>query len=284
MKIAITAASGNLASHIIEELKKTIPKKNIRAIARTVNNVRHKDVEIFKGDYNDKTHFTESLKGIDTLLLISSMAPPDVRKIQHANVIGEAIGNGVRKIVYTSITGPEEGTAFSPVVNSNRYTENLIQNTGVQWVIGRNGLYIDPDLDYLQTYVNEGEIRNCAGDGKCPYTSRNELARAYVKLLTEEKHNGSVYNLVGEPVTQQQLTDAVNEIYNLNLSYREISEELFTRERKEVLGDLLGTIVGGIYEAIKKGDFNVPSDFKKATGRSHLTLSEMIRAYKAEEK
>ncbi len=284
MKIAITAASGNLASHIIEELKKTVPEKDIRAIARTVDKVKHKDVEIFKGDYNDKADFSEALKGIDTLLLISSMAPPDVRKIQHGNVIGEAVGNGVRKIVYTSITGPEEGTAFSPVVKSNRYTENLIQNTGVQWVIGRNGLYIDPDLNYLQTYVNEGEIRNCAGDGKCPYTCRSELARAYVKLLTEEKHNGSVYNLVGEPVTQQQLTTAVNEIYNLNLSYREISEESFISERKEVLGDLLGTIVGGIYEAIKKGDFNVPSDFKKATGRSHLTLSEMIRAYKAEKK
>ncbi len=281
MKIAITAASGNLGSAIISELKKSFPKENIRAIARSTDKVIHTDIEICEGDYSVKAHFSKALKDTDVMLLISSMAPPEERKQHYRNVIEAAVENGVKKIVYTSITGPETETAFSPIVQSNRYAEKLIKESNLNWVIGRNGLYIDPDLDYLETYTAEGEIKNCAGEGKCPYTSRKELAVAYVKLLTEEKHNGSIYNLVGEPVTQQQLVDEINKIYNLDLSYRQNDVDSFMNERREALGDLLGTIVGGIYEAIQKGEFDVASDYHKAAGRPHKSLREMIMEHKS---
>jgi uncharacterized protein YbjT (DUF2867 family) len=125
MKIAVTAANGQLGSSVVNELKKQIGKKN-----------------------------------------------------------------GVKKIVYTSIVvGDEEKNAFSPVVQSNRLTEEDVKNSGLDWSIGRNGIYIEPDLEYIDTYKKEGEIRNCSGDGKCAYTSRSELGYAYAKMLIEDIHN-----------------------------------------------------------------------------------------------
>lgn len=280
MKIAVTAANGQLGSSIVNELKKAIDKENIIGIVRTPEKASHLGIEIRKGDYNSREDFYTALKGVDSVLLISGMDDPQKRIQQHRNVIEGARKNGVKKIVYTSIIGDEEKTAFSPIVRSNRQTEKDIKKSGLSWVIGRNGIYIEPDLEYIDTYVKEGEIRNCAGDGKCGYTSREELGFAYMQMLLQDKHNGQTYNLTGDPVTQTKLTELINQVFNTNLTYHSVSVEAYEKERKAVLGDFIGTVIAGIYNGIKIGVNDVPSDFEKAAGRPHKSTLEMMRAFK----
>jgi NAD(P)H dehydrogenase (quinone) len=174
----------------------------------------------------------------------------------------------------------EENTAFSPVVKSNRQTEKDVQASGLQWVIGRNGIYIEPDLEYIDTYVKEGEIRNCAGDGKCAYTSRKELGYAYTQILLGEKHNGQVYNLVGKAITQAELAKLINEVYHTDLVYNPVSAAAYKKERIDELGDFLGTVIAGIYEGIQYGVNDISSDFEKAAGRPHKRPIEMIQEVK----
>jgi len=204
---------------------------------------------------------------------------PDKRIQQHRNVIEAAKENGVKKIVYTSIIGAEKGNGFSPVVQSNRQTEEDIRNSGLQWAIGRDGLYIEPDLEYIETYKKDGAIINSAAEGKCGYTSRKELAFAYYHLLMDDKLNRGTYNLLGEPVTQMQLVHAINKSYNLNLDYKIISVESFTKQRQAALGEFLGTVIGGIYEGISTGKFDGKSDFLEVAKRTHKSLKEMINDF-----
>lgn len=280
MKIAVTSASGKLGASIVEHLIKEIGKDNVIGIARTPERAQYLGVEIRKGDYNNREDFELALQGIDTVLLVSGMDEPQKRIIQHRNVIEAAKTNGVKKIVYTSIVGAEDGNAFSPIVQTNRQTEQDIIASGLDYVIGRNGIYIEPDLEYLDTYKKEGEIRNCAGDRKCTYTSRQELGYAYTKMLVENKHNGQTYNLVGEAITQLQLTDYINKAYGTELNFKSISEEKYLAERKAELGNFIGTVVTGIYQGIKNGANDVSSDFEKATGRKHISALEMIKEFK----
>ncbi|OAD40683.1 SDR family oxidoreductase [Polaribacter atrinae] len=281
MKIAVTSVSGQLGMSIAKHLIKEIGKENVIGIARTPEKAAHLDIEIRKGDYNNRNHFDAALQGVTTLLLVSGMDEPQKRIEQHKNVIEAAKANGVKKIVYTSIVGDAEKNAFSPIVQSNRQTELDVQNAGLDWVIGRNGIYIEPDLEYIDTYVKEGEIRNCAGNGKCTYTSRGELGYAYTKMLLESKHNGQIYNLVGTPITQTQLADYINQVYGTKLIYNGVSVEEYATERKKELGDFLGTVIAGIYEGIRNGANNIPSDFEKATGRPHKAPLEIIEAIKS---
>ena len=211
------------------------------------------------------------------------MDDPQKRIHQHRNIIEAAKGNGVRKIIYTSIIGDKEETAFSPVIQSNRQTEQDVKNSGLDWVIGRNGLYIEPDLEYINNYIKQGEIINCAGDGKCTYTNRRELAYAYTRMLLEDKHNGHTYNLIGEPVTQTQLTEYINQVYETNLIYRSVTVVDYLNERKAELGDFMGTIIGGIYEGIRNGAFNVQSDFETVAGRPHKSALKIISEFKKEQ-
>ncbi|NNE97871.1 MAG: SDR family NAD(P)-dependent oxidoreductase, partial [Pyrinomonadaceae bacterium] len=149
-------------------------------------------------------------------------------------------------------------------------------------VIGRNGLYIEPDLEYLENYINGGEISNCAGVGKCSYTNREELGYAYAKMLTDKKHNSQIYNLVGEPISQNKLAELINQVFNTELVYNPVSVRAYASERKEELGEFIGTIIAGIYEGISIGAFDVRSDFEKAVGRPHKPAIEMIREWKKE--
>ena len=284
MKIAVTSASGKLGASIVKHLINLIGKENVLGIARTVEKAAYLGVEIRKGDYNSREDFNSALQGVDAVLLVSGRDEPQKRIQQHRNVIEAAKQNGVKKIVYTSIVGDEDKNAFSPIVQSNRQTEKDVQASGLQWVIGRNGIYIEPDLEYLDTYIKEGRIENCAGQGKCTYTSREELGYAYAKLLIEDKHNGQVYNLVGEPVTQSELAENINKVYGTNLIYNSVTVDNYAADRKAALGDFMGTVIAGIYEGIKAGANDIPSDYEKATGRAPKSLFEMISEFKAIEK
>lgn len=280
MKIAVTAASGQLGSSIVKACVALTSKDNVIGLARTPSKAAHLGIEVRPGNYNDIETLKDSLKSIDVLLLVSGMDAPDKRIQQHRNVIEAAKYNGVKKIVYTSIQGAEENTAFSPVVQSNRQTEKDLINSGLKWSIGRNGIYIEADIEYIDTYKKIGSIVNCAGQGRCGYTTREELAYAYAKMLTEDQHNSQIYNLHGTPITQYELAAYLNKAFGTHLTYTPISVDDYRKERIEVLGDFMGSVIAGIYEGILEGKSDNPSDYIKAAGRAHQTWN----AYFAQKK
>ena len=274
MTIAVTAVSGHLGGAIARNLIKTSNGETIVGLARTPANAKDLGIEIRPGDYGQPDQLQASLSGVDTVLLVSGMDAPDARIQQHRNVIEAAKAAGVKKIVYTSIQGVEEGTAFSPIVQSNRQTEADVRASGLAYAIGRNGIYIEPDVEYIDSYKARGEIANSAGAGKCGYTTRSELAHAYACLLTSDDFNGQTFKLWGTPVTQTELTDYLNGAFGTSLIYREMTPEEYVADRTAELGDFIGPIIGGIYEGIRLGIYDVPSDFAAVTGRPHQSWSD----------
>lgn len=280
MKIAVTAASGQLGAEIVKATVELLSNDDVVALARTPEKALHLGVEVRPGDYDDLETLELSLQGIDVLLIVSGNIAPDKRIPQHRNVIHAAKKAGVKKVVYTSVQGAEENTAFSPVIQSNRQTEQDIRECGLEWVIGRNGIYIEPDVEYIENYKTIGKITNCAGDGKCGYASRQELAHAYAHMLTEDKHNGQTYNLHGEALTQYQLADHLNHTFGTTLSYEPMEVEEYRAERIGELGEFMGTIIAGIYQGIREGACDNPSDFSNAAGREHQSWDEYFSALK----
>ena len=273
MAIAVTAANGQLGSAIIRALSR-IDGLPVIGLARSPAKAGHLGVEIRMGDYNAPGVLEESLRGVDTLLLVSGMDDPAKRVEQHRNVIRAARASGVRKLVYTSVQGAESGTAFSPVVQSNRQTEQDVRDSGLEWVIGRNGIYIEPDVEYIDAYKKAGGIANCAGAARCGYTTRPELAYAYARTLTDDVHNRRTYNLHGEALTQAQLARYLNLAFDTDLVYREMTVEQYRDDRIAELGEFLGGVIAGIYEGIREGAMDRPSQFAEAAGREHQAWTD----------
>ncbi|MEO9466387.1 MULTISPECIES: SDR family oxidoreductase [Alphaproteobacteria] len=274
MRYAVTAVSGQLGQEIARKLIERTDHASVIGLARTPGNATALGIEVRPGDYDQPDALRTSLAGVDALVLVSGMAPPEDRIGQHRNVIEAAKAAGVRKIVYTSIQGPEVGTAFSPVVQSNRQTEADIRASGLDWTIGRNGIYIEPDVEYIDSYRAKGEIANSAGDGKCGYTTRSELAHAYAALLTRDELNGQTFDLNGTPITQAELTQNMNAAYGTALTYRSMSAEDYVADRTAELGDFIGPIIGGIYDGIRRGAFDASGDYEGATGRPHQSWED----------
>ena len=268
MTIAVTAASGKLGYEIIRAVSR-LGTHSVVGLARTPAKAQHQGVEIRKGDYNSQSDLEQSLRSVRTVLLVSGMDEPAKRIEQHRNVIRAARNVGVRKIVYTSVQGAETGTAFSPIVQSNRQTEQDVRDSDLDWVIGRNGIYIEPDVECIDAYKKAGCIANCAGDSKCGYTTRPELAYAYARMLTEDEYNGQTYNLHGEALTQTQLASHLNRAFDTNLIYRDMTVEEYRRERVAELGEFLGGVIAGIYAGIREGAMDNTSQYLKAAGREH---------------
>jgi NAD(P)H dehydrogenase (quinone) len=281
-RIAVAAASGQLGSEIVKATIGAVGKDCVIGLARTPGKAESLDIEVRPGDYDSPSDLEKSLQGIDTLLVVSGMDAPEKRIDQHRNVIEAARKAGVGKVVYTSVQGAEENTAFSPIVQSNRQTEEDVRNSGLQWVIGRNGIYIEPDVEYVETYNQRGEIANCAGEGKCGYTTRPELAYAYARMLTGSSHNGHIYNLHGEPITQQQLAEYLNEAFGTDLKYRAMSVAGYREERIAELGEFMGNVIAGIYEGIRNGAANNESHFALASGRDHQSWREYFDGLKTD--
>ena len=281
MKFAVTAASGQLGTAIIKATSKLVGAHQVVALARSPEKMPPLGVEVRRGSYDEPETLEQSLAGVDAVLLVSGMESPERRIIQHRNVIRAATAAGAKKIVYTSVQGPTEGSGFSPIVQSNRQTEEDVKSSGLDWVIGRNGIYIEPDVEYIDRYISSGEIANCAAAGRCGYTTRSELAYAYARMLAEQTHDGNTYALHGDPITQDELARYLGDAFGVSLPYRSMEVEAYRQERVAELDVFIGTVIAGIYEGIRQGVYDAPSDFSKAAGREHQTWPDYFLSLKA---
>ena len=280
MRIAVTAASGALGAETINQLQALGLRHEIIGIARTVSKVRVPCTEIRQADYNDFKSFVSALKDIDQLVIIPSTSPAPERVKQHENIIQAAIENSVNHVLFTSIATKKTEGKFNDIIGSLRQTEQRLASSGLGFTIARNGVYLEPDLEYIQSYIKDGAIINCAGEGKCAYTSRPELGYAYARILTTQGHKGQTYNLCGIPITQHQLAWHINEVYHTQLVYQPVPFEDYQRDRKQALGDELGDIIAGIYHGLSLGSGDIVSDFSRATGRAHMGYIEIIRQFR----
>ena len=278
MTIAVTAVTGQLGRATAQALIDLNLSETVIGLARTPAKAADLGIEVRLGDYTRPDDLRASLQGVDTLFLIPGKDAPDARIGQHRSVIDAAKKAGVSKIVFASIQGPDAGTAFSPVVQSNRQTEADIRASGMDFAIGRNGIYMEPDIDYIDTYKAAGEIANSAGNGKVGYATRPELAVAFAHLLTKPALNGTVANLHGTPISQAELATYLNGAFGTNLTYRAMSTEAYLADRTAELGDFIGPIIAGIYDGIRLGAYDNPSDFEAVTGRPHQSWDAYFAA------
>ncbi|MEO8444190.1 MAG: NAD(P)H-binding protein, partial [Gammaproteobacteria bacterium] len=216
MTVAVTASSGRLGHAILRELVRQGQVRDVVAVARQPDRVRIAGIDIRAGDYDSVESMTAALGGIETLIMISApVAGGNDRVRLHRNAIAAARETGVRRVLFTSVIGDgrEMDTFFGATQQVNRQTEADLEASGLEWVIGRNALYLELDLVQIRKAESTGVYTNPADNGRCPYLTIDEIAYAYARLAADERQTGQIYNITGECLTQAEILRQACEVF-----------------------------------------------------------------------
>ncbi|MFO1427338.1 MAG: NAD(P)H-binding protein [Steroidobacteraceae bacterium] len=285
--IAVSAASGRLGRATLQALALQFPERRRVAIVRTPERLADlRDVEVRRGDYAAPDSMIEALRGVQALVLVSAPATGGTdRPALHANAIRAACAAGVRRVIYTSVigNGRELETGFGPTQRDNRATEDVLAASGLEWIVARNGFYLDIDVQLMKAAAaRDGVYESAAGAGRCNYISVAELGRATAALAAAARPAGRCYNLVGESIDMDSLARLVAEIFGLQLRYRAVEVEAALAKSladPRIVargGEPIARMLTGAQHAQRLGAFDVPSDYAAAAGRPCRSIREML--------
>ena len=202
--IAITGATGQFGAIALNLLK----AKNANVIALVRSPEKISGVEARKFDYSKIEGQVEALKGVDTLILVSSNEIGQ-RFVQHNNVIEAAKKAGVKHIIYTSLLGATNNTVKS-LAGEYVETEAALKASGITYTILRNGWYTENYTASIPAALANNAFYGSAKNGKISSVLRAELAEAAVNVALSEGHENQTYELAGS--TSWTLTDLAAEI------------------------------------------------------------------------
>ncbi|MFB5744553.1 SDR family oxidoreductase [Cedecea sp. S5-13] len=279
--IAITGASGQLGRLVIEDLLKTVKAEEIVAVVRNpakVEDFARRGVQVRAADYGDVSALAKAFSGVEKVLLISS-SEVGQRAVQHSNIIAAAKQAGVKLIAYTSLLHADK----SPLALAEEHivTEQQLKESGVAFVLLRNGWYTENYLASVPPAIQHGVFIGSAGEGKIASATRADYAAAAAKVLTLDNQAGKVYELAGdhgwtltELAAEVSLQSGKPVVYQ-NLDEADFKAALQGAGLPEGFAALLANSDAG---AEKGGLFDDGHQLSKLIGRPTTSLSDSVKS------
>jgi NAD(P)H dehydrogenase (quinone) len=164
----ITGATGQLGRLVIDALLETVPASAIVAGVRDPAKeaavaIHDRGVEVRVADYSRPETLASALAGVDRLLLISG-SELGQRTAQHRNVIAAAKDADVGLIAYTSILHADTSPLF--LAGEHRETEAALAESGVPFVLLRNGWYTEVYTWRIAPALQHGAFLGASGEGR----------------------------------------------------------------------------------------------------------------------
>ena len=204
-QIVITGANGQLGRLVIDVLLRRVPAERIVAAVRSVekaSDIAAMGVQVRQADYNQPASLEAAFQGADRLLLISS-SEIGQRVGQHRAVIDAAKRSGIQLLAYTSVL--HAATSVLALAQEHRETEAAILDSGLPFVLLRNGWYTENYTAGVASALALGAVYGCAGEGRISSAARADYAEAAATILTSDDPAGQIFELAGD--TSYTLSD-----------------------------------------------------------------------------
>ena len=196
--IVITGASGQLGRLVIQSLLTKVPANRIVAAVRNpekASDLAALGVQVRRADYTDSASLDAAFQGAEKVLLISS-SEVGQRLAQHRNAIDAAKRADVALLAYTSLLHAD--TSPLGLAGEHVATEAWLKQSGVPFVLLRNGWYTENYLASIPPALQHGAFIGSAGEGRIASAARADYAEAAAIALTRPEQSGKVYELAGD--------------------------------------------------------------------------------------
>jgi NAD(P)H dehydrogenase (quinone) len=278
--ILVTGASGQLGRLVIDNLLNTTPANQIVAAVRNpekVVDLAEKGIQVRQADYSDLDSLVAAMQGVEKVLLVSS-SEVGQRTAQHSNVINAAKQASVALIAYTSILNADK----SPLILAKEHveTENLLAESGVPYVLLRNGWYSENYTMGVAGALEHGVV-GCAEDGKLSTAARADYAAAAAAVLVKDGQAGKVYELAGDNAfTLSEYAAAISKVSGKTVAYQNVPETEFTKILVSVgLPEGFAAVLADSEAGAAKGGlFSDSKDLSTLIGRPTTSIEDSIKA------
>lgn len=279
--IGVTGATGQLGRLVFESLLEKVPANQLVACVRDpakAQDLAGRGVTVRRCDYDQAETLGPAFEGVTKLLLISA-SEVGRRAAQHQAVIDAAKSASVELIAYTSLLHADR----SPIglANEHRATEEALRESGVPFVVLRNGWYTENYTMAIPAAIQNGALFGCAGDGRISSAARKDYAEAAAAVITSDEQAGRVYELAGdEAYTLSQLAEEVSRQSGKQIGYRNLTEEAYRTSLVNVgLPEPVAAMLANADAAVAQNAlFNDSRELSRLIGRPTTPLSEMVAA------
>ena len=279
--IVITGASGQLGRLVIQSLLTKVPASRIVAAVRNpqkASDLAALGVQIRRADYTDSASLDAAFQGAEKVLLISS-SEVGQRLAQHRNAIDAARRAGVSLLAYTSLLHAD--TSPLGLAGEHVATEAWLAQSGVPFVLLRNGWYTENYLASIPPALQHGAFIGSAGEGRIASAARADYAEAAAVVLTTPGQSGKVYELAGdEAYTLAEFSAELSRQSGKAIPYVDLPENDY---KAALIGAGLPEPIAGLLAdsdsgAAKGGLFDETRQLGTLIGRPTTPLAVSMRA------
>lgn len=296
-KIVINGVDGNLGKQVVEYIKPLIPKENVVLTAPKASLLADYEKAGYKtaiADFMNPASLDPVFENADKVLLISMPFVGEKRRLAHKNVVEACVRANAKQIIYTSVLS--SANPLNPSVENvdHGYTEAIIQNSQLDYIILRNSLFAEAFIsDYLRAVQNdEGKINKNMGDGRVWFISRKDAALAIAYALNNTLLHRAVLNINGTtPYSYQDFLDVANKVTGADIKYNKITDDdLYAyfdsiHVPRNTDGDFSKSPIQATSEGmvtfgttVREGFLDVPvTDFIQLTGHQPITMEYMFQ-------
>ncbi|NUR71029.1 MAG: NAD(P)H-binding protein [Hamadaea sp.] len=188
MKIAITGSTGRVggrvAQRLLESSTESVAESQIVRLTRR------------DAPYEDVSALRAALKGVDTLVFVSSDGEAARMIAHHQNVLQAAADAGVGHVVLLSGLDSALDSPFC-YAYTNGFTEQMLRGSGLGYSIARAGLFAEFFGGLVRQVAADGTVRLPTGGCSVSLVARDDVADCLAALALAGPTNRH-HDLTGE--------------------------------------------------------------------------------------
>lgn len=224
-------------------------------------------------DWNDQSTWDAALDGVTAAYITYApdLAIPGATDTIR-NFVDKAVEEGVQRLVLLSGRGEEEA----------QLCERVVQDAGVEWTIVRASWFNQnfSEGEFLGM-IMDGVITLPAADIPEPFVDVDDIADVAVAALTEDGHNGEIYEVTGpRMLTFAEVAKEISAAAGREIQYIQIPREAFAAGIAEsgapediawLLDYLFSTVLDGrnayLCDGVQRALGREPTDFTEYARR-----------------
>ncbi|MFF3484025.1 SDR family oxidoreductase [Streptomyces sp. NPDC002701] len=262
--IVVTGATGNIGRPLTQALARA--DHQVTAVSRHTtavpDGVRH-----VVADLAEPAGLKPVLAGAKALFLLLS-GDLHGTAANPADIIGEAVAGGVRRVVLLSTLGVVT-RPFGPTRIAMRALEDTLRESGLDWTVLRPGGFASNALWWAESVRTRQVVAAPFGDIGVPVVDPADIAAVAAACLSDERHTGGVYELTGpEVITPRQQAGAIAAALGSPVRFHELTRDeakaAMTRSMPAELADDTLDILGSPNPA----ELRVSPDVQRVLGRA----------------